>query len=109
MSFKSLDELLKEFFHFLETGEEEGCYTLDPKHKGMSHVWSDGIKDFYRRIGEACVLEKQTVYVMRNKTKHYGSLCGACGVRVSMGKKFIIDPVDPKVIYHLGCVKKKKV
>lgn len=109
MSFKSLDELLKEFFHFLETGEEEGCIKLNPKNRGQSRAWNEGIKDFYQRIGEVVVLDKQTVYVMRNKTKHYGSLCGSCGVRVSMGKKFVIDPLHPKIIYHLGCVKKKKV
>lgn len=108
MQIKSSKELIQELRYFLATGEEEGCITLAIADKGKSRAWNEGIQDFYRRIGEAYFRENMTPYIMSPKSKHYHSLCGVCKVRVSMGKKFVIDPIDSKVIYHLACSQRKK-
>jgi hypothetical protein len=41
--------------------------------------------------------------IMRVNSARYRSLCGKCKHRVRVGKRFVIDPVDRKIIYHEAC------
>jgi hypothetical protein len=40
---------------------------------------------------------------MKAKSKHYGTLCSRCRLRIRVGRLFVIDPVEPQRIYHADC------
>lgn len=41
------------------------------------------------------------ILAMRNGSKHYGKLCAACGQRIRVHRRFILDPIETGQAYHV--------
>ena len=52
----------------------------------------------------------QPQYTMHLKHPRYYSCCAnpKCGGRIRVGRKFVIDQIDSKKVYHVGCIPKDK-
>jgi hypothetical protein len=46
---------------------------------------------------------------MTVKHRRYGTPCATCKQRIRVGRKFVIDPIDPEKTYHLACYRQLKL
>lgn len=48
-----------------------------------------------------------TIYKMTVNNKRYKSVCSKCNGRIRVGRSFVIDTIDSKLVYHVQCWKNK--